>query len=149
MHSSLDNSVTALGPSWFSKIQTSLCSRADFSLRETSFLTNLPIWATTCDFQQFGILTNVHSGEPVQPHFKLRIPKWCSVSSIRVIEYSSDQQRLRSDCAYAQAGLRLCRSHIPHCWKSHVAAHLVFILVIHSASHKPGTSRPVPFHTQQ
>ena len=23
-----------------------------------------------------------------------------------------------------QAGLRLCWSHIPHCWKSHFAAHL-------------------------
>ena len=27
---------------------------------------------------------------------------------------------------YAQAGLSLCWSHIPHCWKSHVAAHLFF-----------------------
>ena len=25
--------------------------------------------------------------------------------------------------AYAQADLRLCWSHIPHCWKFHVAAH--------------------------
>ena len=25
---------------------------------------------------------------------------------------------------YAQAGLSLCWSHIPHCWKSHVAAQL-------------------------
>ena len=25
---------------------------------------------------------------------------------------------------YAQADLRLCWSHIPHCWKSHVAAHI-------------------------
>ena len=24
-----------------------------------------------------------------------------------------------------QADLRLCWSHIPHCWKSHVAAHIV------------------------
>ena len=28
-----------------------------------------------------------------------------------------------SDCAYAQAGLSLCWSHIPHCWKSYVASH--------------------------
>ena len=26
--------------------------------------------------------------------------------------------------AYAQAGLSLCWSHIPHCWKSHVTAHI-------------------------
>ena len=26
---------------------------------------------------------------------------------------------------YAQADLRLCWSHIPHCWKSHAAAHFM------------------------
>ena len=26
---------------------------------------------------------------------------------------------------YAQAGLSLCWSHIPHCWKSHVTAHMI------------------------
>ena len=54
--------------------------------------------------------------------FKLRNFKWCSVSSLTFIEYSSDLQRLWSDCPYAQADLRLCWSHIPHCWKSHFAA---------------------------
>ena len=39
-------------------------------------------------------------------------------------ECSSDKQRLRPDCAYAQADLRLCRSLIPHCWKPCVAAHM-------------------------
>ena len=34
-------------------------------------------------------------------------------------------QGLCSDCAYAQADLRLCWSHIPHCWKSHVVSHLL------------------------
>ena len=28
------------------------------------------IWATTCDFQQCGILTSVDSDEPVQPPVK-------------------------------------------------------------------------------
>ena len=28
---------------------------------------------------------------------------------------------------YAQAGLRLCWSNIPHCWKSHVVAHIVLV----------------------
>ena len=36
--------------------------------------------------------------------------------------------RLR-DWAYAQADMRLCWSHIPHCWKSHVAAHMLHIFM--------------------
>ena len=47
-------------------------------------------WATTRDFQQCGILTSVDSDEPVQPSFKLRNSKWCSVSSLTIIQYSSD-----------------------------------------------------------
>ena len=47
-------------------------------------------WADTCDFQQCGIFTSVDSDEPVQPPFKLWNSKWCSVSSLTVIEYSSD-----------------------------------------------------------
>ena len=80
-------------------------------------------WAVTCDFQQCSILKSIDSYEPVQPLFKLRNSKCCSVSSLTVIEYSSDKQRLWSDCAYAQADLRLCWSHKLHCWKCHVAAH--------------------------
>ena len=57
-------------------------------------------WAAACDFQQCGILTNVDSDEPVQPPGKLRKSKWCSVSSLTLVEYSSDFQRLWSDCAY-------------------------------------------------
>ena len=83
------------------------------------------IWATACDFQQCGILTSVDSDEPVQPHFKLRNSKWCSFSSLTLIEYSCGEQRLWSDCAYAQACLSLCWSHIPQCWKSH--AHLYIL----------------------
>ena len=83
-------------------------------------------WVAICDFQQCGNLTSVDSDEPVQPPFKPRNSKWCSDSSLTltVKEYSSDKQRLWSVCAYAQAGLSLCWSHIPHCWKSHVAAQL-------------------------
>ena len=36
---------------------------------------------------------------------------------------------LRSDCAYAQAGLSLCWSHMPHYWKSHIAAHIYIFKV--------------------
>ena len=82
------------------------------------------IWAMTCDFQQCGILTSVDSHKPVQPPFKRRNTKWCSVSSLTLIEYSGDKQRLWSDCAYVQADLRLWWSHIPHCWKSRARAHM-------------------------
>ena len=83
-------------------------------------------WAVTCDFQQYGILTSVDSDAPVQPPLKLRNSKWCSVSSLTTIEFSRDKQRLWSDCAYAQADLRLCWSHIPYCWKSHVLAQIYY-----------------------
>ena len=42
---------------------------------------NKTILVMTCDFQQCGILTSVDSDESVQPPFKLRISKCCSVSS--------------------------------------------------------------------
>ena len=84
-------------------------------------------WAMACDFQQCGILTSVDSDESVKPPVKLRNSKWCSISSLTVIEYSSDKQRLWSDCVYAQSDLRFCWSHIPHCWKSH-AHWLKFLL---------------------
>ena len=37
--------------------------------------------------QWCGILTCVDSDNPVQPPFKLRNSKWCSVRTLRVIEY--------------------------------------------------------------
>ena len=42
------------------------------------------------DFQQCGISTNIDSHEPVQPPFKFRKSECCSVSSLTVIEYSSN-----------------------------------------------------------
>ena len=50
--------------------------------------------AVTCDFQQCGILTSVDSDEPVQPSLKLRNSKLCSGSSLTLIEYTRDKQRL-------------------------------------------------------
>ena len=41
-------------------------------------------------FQQCGILTSVDSDEPVQPPIQFRNSKWYSVSSLTLIEYSSD-----------------------------------------------------------
>ena len=77
--------------------------------------------------QQCGIWTCVDSDKPLQPPFKLRNSKWCSVSSLLIIEYSSNKQRLWSDCAYAQADLRLCWLHIPHCWKSHALTQITYV----------------------
>ena len=82
-------------------------------------------WAPTCDFQQCGNLIRVDSEEPLQPPFELRHSKWYSFSSLTLIEYSSDLHRLWSDCAYAQADLRLCWLHIPHCCKSYVMAQTI------------------------
>ena len=62
-----------------------------------------------------------------EPHFNLWNCKWCSASSFTFIEYSSDRQRLWSDCAYVQAVLVLCWPHTPHCRKAHAAAHIVKI----------------------
>ena len=59
-------------------------------------VTYINIWAATCDFQQCGILTSVDSDEPVQPPFKLRNSKCCSISSLTVVECSADWQRLWS-----------------------------------------------------
>ena len=59
----------------------------------------IEIWASAWDFQQFDILTSVDSYEPVQRPVKIRNSKWCSVSSLTLIEYASDLQRLWSDCA--------------------------------------------------
>ena len=45
----------------------------DGSLKNMHQLYNVTaifIWATTCDFQQCGILTSVGSDEPVEPPFK-------------------------------------------------------------------------------
>ena len=42
------------------------------------------------DFQQCGSLRSEDSYKPVQPPVKLRSSKLCSVSSLTVIEYSSD-----------------------------------------------------------
>ena len=93
--------------------------------RTTSYQCRYDNWAAAWDFQQFDILTCVDPGKRLQPPFKLRNSKWCSVSSLTTIEYSSDWQRLWSDCAYAQADLRVGWSHIPHCWKSHALTHII------------------------
>ena len=99
------------------------------------------IWAMACDFHQCGILTSVYSDGPMQPPFKLRTSKRCLVSSLTIIEYSSDKQSLWSDCAYVQADLRLCWSHIPHCWKSYALAHIWVRVISKSAVIKYGPER--------
>ena len=53
------------------------------------------------------ILNCVDSDEPVQPPFKLRGSKCCSLITLSRIVYFKRQTRLWSDCAYVQAGLSI------------------------------------------
>ena len=80
-------------------------------------------------FEPQHVISNNVTFWQVQPPIKLRNSKWCLISSLTLIGYTSNQQRLWSHCKYAQADLRLCCSHIPHCWKSHVAAHLFCLFI--------------------
>ena len=65
-------------------------------------------WAVTCDFQQCGILTSPGSDVAVQPPFRLRNSKWCSISSLTSIEYlcnkGSDQSARMRRLVSAIAG---------------------------------------------
>ena len=115
---------------WFRFKQT---TKAQTSLHIMAFLTALLLfthwkkkikWAAKCNFQHWGILTSVDLDKPVQPPFKLRNYKWCLISSLIFIDNQSDQQRVWSDCPYAQAGLSICWLHRPHCCKSHVVAQI-------------------------
>ena len=108
---------------WFSYFSTKTYVVVNQKNRLSSFENAKHHWAIA-----YAILICVDSDEPLQPPFKLRNSKWCSVNSLTLIEYSSDYQRLWSDCAYAQADLRLCWSHKPHCWKSHATAHMLCLL---------------------
>ena len=72
-------------------------SECRWIFKEANVLLNY--WAATCDIHQCGILASVDSDEPVQPPIRLRNSKWCLVSSLTLLEYSSDEQRLWSDNA--------------------------------------------------
>ena len=99
------------------------------------------IWAATRDFQQCGILTSVDSDELVQPPFKLRNSKCCSVSSLshRIFKRQATALiRLRVCAGWSEP---LCWAHIPNCWKSHVAAHLYNN--IHTISIQMGFGSPL------
>ena len=108
----------------------------DFRLRKPHLVIKVYkhyIWASAWYFQQCGILTCVDLDEPLQPPFKLRNSKWCSVSSLTILEWSSDKQRLWLVCTYAHADLSLCWSHILLCWKSHALDQFFFILITNSS----------------
>ena len=68
-------------------------------------MTLLYTWAVTRDFQQCGILTSVDSDEPVQPLFKLRNSKWCSVSSLTLKRLAKALIRLRVCAGWSEASL--------------------------------------------
>ena len=62
------------------------CSRSRQPLVSNSGPLYLSICVATCEYQEYGILTSVDSDEPVQPPFKPRNSKCCSVSSLTVKE---------------------------------------------------------------
>ena len=93
-------------------------------------------WAVTC----------VDSDMPAQPPFKLRNSKWCSGSSLRVIEYSKDKHRFWSDCAYAQVDMSLCWSHIPHWRKSRVTAQVKMTFISQSEVKGPAFVKKMKSH---
>ena len=129
---------------WTTKALIGLCDRSGWSAAAVvriqltwTFWTQLtsPITAIHVLLCNILIIMNHYMWFPtmwhfdkcrLQPPFKLRNSKWCSFSSLTLIEYSSDLEMLWPDCAYAQAGLRLCWSHKPHCWKPYVVAQLHF-----------------------
>ena len=61
--------------------------------------------AATCVFQQCGILTSADSDEPVQPLFKLRNSKLCSVSSLTIKAYSPGRVGQTVTCLATDASL--------------------------------------------
>ena len=87
--------LTAFDDHKCDKFQNIMCWPINFYLK-TNFtnwilavsLARKYIWASTCEFQQCGILTNVDSNESVQPPFKLRNSKCCSVTSLTSLRIS-------------------------------------------------------------
>ena len=83
--------VLWLNSQWLISQTSQMCLKPlklDYTKNKVSF--PILLWAAEWDFQQFDILTSVDSDEPLQTLFKLRTSKWCSVSSLTIIEYSSD-----------------------------------------------------------
>ena len=58
-----------------------------YHILKEHYIEQFYIWAVTCDFQQCGILNILDSDEPVKPPVMLRNSKWCSVSSLSLIDY--------------------------------------------------------------
>ena len=87
-------------------IHVQLCSWA----RHVNFGWRLHLLTATWDFQQCGSLTWIDSDEPMQPPFKLRNFKCCSVSSftitlnIQATSKGSDQTAHRCRLIWAFAG---------------------------------------------
>ena len=81
-----------IGAPSIKKIEREICPLSYFALR--------PVWQTSRTyseietFEPWHVISNnvafVDSDEPVAHPFKLRHSKWCSVSSLTLIEYSSD-----------------------------------------------------------
>ena len=81
-------------------------------------------WATSRENVSSGIFDHVHSNQPAQLQKLARILKlW--IKQVYISYYLSSEQKCWSDCADAQADLRLCCSHIAQDTFSHELAHLI------------------------
>ena len=80
----------ALSSGKFAEITRSICDK-DTKRRTTELISFEPVHEIS---KKSGILTCEDSDEHLQPPIKLRQSKWCSVSILANLEYSSDQQRL-------------------------------------------------------
>ena len=78
-----------------------ICAHSEIICSIHIIFFDIYIWAVTCDFQLCGILTSVDSDVPVQPPFKLKTSKWCSLSSF-------DTHRIFKGLAKALIRLPVC-----------------------------------------
>ena len=75
-----------------------------------------------CDYYMTGTSeSSTESGFMEKPGIE---PATHGLQGIVLIHYTTGASL--SDCGYGQAGMSLCWLHIPHCWKSHVAAHIIY-----------------------
>ena len=87
------------------------------------------IWAVSCDFQQCGTLTCEDAKEPVQPLFKLRSSKWCSVSSLTV-QLAKVLIRLRVCAGWSEALLVAHSTLLEISCRSSILSPQVFVKVL-------------------
>ena len=64
--------------------------------------------------------------QPIRTPTMARVLVYSSLNSLEAVEGTSDQRRLRSDCAYAQADLSLRWSHKSYCGFCRELAQIIY-----------------------